>query len=318
LTFSSEADKLVPGVTGEQHIFVRDLVSNETTVVDRASGVSGEIANGGSGVSSVSANGRVAFATSATNLDPADTNGRADVYVRDLATHTTTLVSRGPSGVAASGASLEAVISADGSSVSFHSSAVDLTEIPAARRGGIYVRDLEAGTTTLATRAPGPGGSMVRADVYGRSISADGGRVLFSTGKSGFHPADRDGGKFDIFVRDLDSQQTILASRAVKTSGQSRFEEEALEGNLSGDGRSVAFRVGYCCRRNMATRVAVRHLGRRKTEVLGRARNSNSASPRMLPALTGDGRWLAFQTFDPLSTTEIDDVRDVFVMKVPR
>jgi hypothetical protein len=60
--------------------------------------------NGTSGGASLSADGtRVAFPSLATNLDPADTDGEYDVYVKDLTTGDITLASTSDTGVKSNG-----------------------------------------------------------------------------------------------------------------------------------------------------------------------------------------------------------------------
>src|SRR5262249_61719248 len=98
-------------------VFERDLQAGTTTLVSRASGAGGVKGNNDSLHSSVSADGRfVAFDSAATNLVPADGDADEDVFVRDLQTNTTTLVSRasGADGVTGNGPSSNASISADG------------------------------------------------------------------------------------------------------------------------------------------------------------------------------------------------------------
>ena len=77
---------------------------------------------------SISADGRfVAFASDATNLVSGDTNGAADVFVRDRQAGTTERVSVDSAGNQASGGdSLRPAISADGRFVVFHSDATNL------------------------------------------------------------------------------------------------------------------------------------------------------------------------------------------------
>src|SRR3954466_13447299 len=64
---------------------------------------------------SASADGRyVAFSSWADNVVPNDSNGESDVFVRDLQTGTTRLVSVASDGTQANGASFTPSISADG------------------------------------------------------------------------------------------------------------------------------------------------------------------------------------------------------------
>jgi len=102
VSFESAATNLVPGDTNNSvDIFLADhsRATLERVDLDNA----GLQANAGCVGSSVSADGRwVAFASSATNLVPADSNGVDDIFVRDLrATGFTSLCDAGMLGVLA-------------------------------------------------------------------------------------------------------------------------------------------------------------------------------------------------------------------------
>ena len=79
----------MPGDTnGLDDVFVRDVRAGTTERVSLAPG--GGQADGDSWRPSLSADGRhVAFSSNATDLVPGDTNGRTDVFVRDLTTGAT-------------------------------------------------------------------------------------------------------------------------------------------------------------------------------------------------------------------------------------
>ena len=96
VAFASSATNLDAADTDTTFdIYVRDRQTNDTILVSRATGVSGDKSNGTSSEASISDDGRyVAFKSAATNLDAADTDGVNDIYVRDLTSNTTTLVSR--------------------------------------------------------------------------------------------------------------------------------------------------------------------------------------------------------------------------------
>jgi Tol biopolymer transport system component len=84
VAFFSSGDNLVSGDTnGTQDIFVKDLATGITTRANTSS--SGAQANNWSEYASISADGRyVAFESSADNLVSGDTNGYADIFVKDL------------------------------------------------------------------------------------------------------------------------------------------------------------------------------------------------------------------------------------------
>ena len=94
VVFGSNASNLVAGDTNNQvDVFVRDLQAARTSLVSVAA--DGGLANEGSNsYSSISDDGRyVVFESGASNLVAGDSNGRLDVFVRDLQTGITSLVS---------------------------------------------------------------------------------------------------------------------------------------------------------------------------------------------------------------------------------
>ncbi len=75
----------------------------------------------------MSADGRiVAFTSDATNLVPGDTNGVADVFLRDLRAGTTVRASLAADGGQGNGGSYNGVVSWDGRHVAFASMATNL------------------------------------------------------------------------------------------------------------------------------------------------------------------------------------------------
>jgi Tol biopolymer transport system component len=106
IVFFSNASNLVPGdANGTYDVFVRDTISETTSIV--SVGSTGNQGNAGSDFAAISDHGRyVAFASSASNLVPSDTNGETDVFVRDREAGTTTRVSESSAGAEALGACL--------------------------------------------------------------------------------------------------------------------------------------------------------------------------------------------------------------------
>jgi Tol biopolymer transport system component len=82
---------------------------------------------GGSYHPAISGDGRyLAFVSEASNLTPDSRGGVPQVYVSDLETGVTDLISRTPAGRPANGASARPVLSRDGSMVAYQSVACDL------------------------------------------------------------------------------------------------------------------------------------------------------------------------------------------------
>ena len=77
-------------------VYVRDRVAGSTTLVSRVTGTDGPAADGDSNHPAIAGDGRaVAFTSDAWNLSPGKCNSARGVFVRDLAAHTTRLVSSG-------------------------------------------------------------------------------------------------------------------------------------------------------------------------------------------------------------------------------
>ena len=225
-----------------RNIFVRDLRSGATRLVDRASGSPGKAANGSAADPSISADGdRVAFESDADNLSRDDRDKVRNIYVRDLGSDRTLLVSRadGEKGRAADGASSSAAISADGRFVAFVSEANSLSEQDDDSVRNVYVRDLENDRTLLANRANSKNGAGGNLSSGAPSISDDGRLVAFESLANDLSDRDDDAGTDrNVFVRDLIQGKTLWISRAKGTQSRKGDSHGAA---IAGGGSLVAF-----------------------------------------------------------------------------
>ena len=142
LAFTSD-NQLVPGDTNfRPDAYVRDRQTGQTTRVSVSSaGVGGD--NGGT-AAGLSADGRyVGFTSTSTNLVPDDVNGKADVFVHDRDTGTTTLVNLVVGGIPASSAAW-GQLSSTGRYVLMGSA-----DLP----NDLFVHDRQTGTSARMTRA---------------------------------------------------------------------------------------------------------------------------------------------------------------------
>lgn len=196
--FVSVATDLAPNAThGTQQVFVRDLLAETTRLV--SVNTNGQAAAGPCGPFAISPNGRfVVFVTAAPDLVPGDTNGLADVFLRDLALGTTTLVSVGCDGEPADGDSNFPQVSADGRYVTFASAAPNLVAGVPSGWQQVYRRDLLAGVTELVSRSPLTGRPASGLN-YDPAISADGQTVVFSSTATDYGWSDDNFGT-DFFV----------------------------------------------------------------------------------------------------------------------
>jgi TolB protein len=239
--------------SGSRHVYVRDLGKGKTRLVDRADGASGAIGNKNAFKPSISQDGRyIAFESLATNFVAGAGGSRSEVYVRDMKLNKTVLVSRqsGASGAPDSGAvgSFFASISDDGKRVAFQSDG-GLVPGVTAEHENIFVRDLTANTTILASRADGATGEAGKFGVMGSnapSISGDGRFVAFETDElnfGGFSDTDAPAGD-KLYVRDLEQDTISLASRDSGKDGKP-LNVGAFQPALSQQGAYIAFRADF-------------------------------------------------------------------------
>ncbi|HEX6666266.1 MAG TPA: hypothetical protein VF081_06695 [Solirubrobacterales bacterium] len=320
VAFTSSAKNLSPASkNGERQIYVRDLNTGVTTLVSRANGADGAAAENGAREPSISAEGRyVAFASSGENLSAGDASS-TDVFVRDLATGSTTFVSRatGPTGAAADSESYAPSISADGRHVAFESGAANLSaeDLDTGASRDVFVRDLDAGVTELISRASGTAGAGGDNSSGQPSISANGNVVAF-TSRATLGTDDVDESSFpdDVFARDRAAATTTLVSRA---SGPTGAPSPVIsdEPAISADGAHVAFASSakLTGQRAFDLNVFIRDLATATTRLVSVGDEGAAGDGKRNPSISADGRYVAFETRgNKVSPTDADGRVDVF------
>lgn len=128
VAFESKATNVGTGSSGSsiQDIYVHDRQKNKTEWITHT--LSGKAANGNSYNPTISDDGRfVAFASLATNLGPGGSgNNKKDIYVYDRVKKIMKWITHTPSGGPANGASNYPVISGNGKTLAFQSTAKNL------------------------------------------------------------------------------------------------------------------------------------------------------------------------------------------------
>ncbi len=293
--------------------------ADDTSLVSvNAAGTDG--GNGDSSQLSISADGmKVAFESTANDLVGTDTNRRPDVFVRDLTTGTTTLVSVNAAGTdSGNGVSYGPSISADGTKVAFGSDDSNLVGTDTNGTDDIFVRDLTAGTTTLVS-VNAAGTDSGNGDSFSLSISADGTKVAFGSSASDLVGTDTNGGQ-DVFVRDLTTRTTTLVSvnLAGNDSG-SPGSHNFYQQSISADGTKVVFTsqasdlVGTDT--NGAYDVFVRDLSTGVTELVSvnAAGTDSGNSESLMRAISADATKIAFTSeASDLVGTDTNGLQDVF------
>lgn len=239
VVFDSEAANLVANDLNQaSDVFLRDTVAGTTTRVSEASDDSEGA--GDSVTPSISANGRyVTFTSLASNLVPGDDNDDRDIFLKDLQTGVTELISvssDGEQGNFASGgiAAGPGRVSADGRYVVFGSFANNLVPDDGNQADDAFIRDRELGITERV--------SVSSSGVEGEShsmhpdVSDDGRFVVFDSLSEDLVEDDVNSWT-DVFCRDRQTGETFIISRPPGGEG----DQASYFPVISGDGRWTAF-----------------------------------------------------------------------------
>jgi Tol biopolymer transport system component len=236
VTFLSTATTLVAGDTnGFQDAFLRDRQAGTTELVSvDSSGVQGDsISVSGS----PSSDGRlVAFDSLAGNLVAGDTNKLWDVFVRDRSNATTVRVSVDSGGLEGDQSSFDGMISADGTCVTFSSSASNLVSFDKNGYIDVFVHELANGRTDLVSKTWL--GGQGNAESFPSTISADGLRVAFMSRADNLVYGDQSNHMLQDFVRMRGTNKTIRVSTP---DGGGQADSESMLVAISADGRTCAF-----------------------------------------------------------------------------
>jgi Tol biopolymer transport system component len=149
--FQSDAPLVAGDRTGLRDVYVRDVEARRTILV--SANRCGRPANGYNRYPSISADGRrVAFDSHATDLVAGAPRGRGQVYLRDVASRRTRLLSVTPAGRASARTSFSPALAAGAAIAAFPSFAYDLGPRDANQRVDIYLRAVARGRTRLLSR----------------------------------------------------------------------------------------------------------------------------------------------------------------------
>ena len=267
---------------------------------------------------SLSASGRfVAFASAATNLVGGDSNGWSDIFVHDMQNGETSRVSVAGDGTQGDGDSWSPAISADGRFVAFASSATNLVDGDTNDAPDIFVHDRQTGEIAMVSVAGD--GTQGNLDSLQPAISANGSLVAFYSWADNLVPADGNGTVLDIFVHDRQTKETMLVSVA---SDGTQGNGNSISPAISADGRFVAFEseatnlLGDPVNdENVVSDIFVHdRLSGETTRVSVSGNGSESNGPSYSPAISADGRFVAFESpAGNLVDGDTNGTYDVFV-----
>lgn len=225
-----------------RQIYVRDLTNGTTTLV--SVDTNGTAGSAESHRPDISADGTlIVFDTQSDLLDGGDTNEKnmapvTDVYLREVANATTTLISLGNADQQGDDISWKANISGNGDLVAFTSEATNFEPSGAiADRSKVFLRDRGGAMETTTRISTSVSGGDPDANTELPSFSANGSYLVFQSGASNLlAPGIDTNGEFDIYYYDLNSMG--LTRISVADSG-AQGNAGSYGPNVSNDGRVV-------------------------------------------------------------------------------
>ena len=288
IAFVSESDNLVNNDTnGFADIFVHDVMTNQTTRVSVAS--DGTQANGASDDPSISSDGRyIAFLSYSSNLVNNNTNGTYNVFLHDMQTHETTLISIRDDGAGMSGDM--PTISSTGNFVVYRS------QYPFGYLQSIYLHNTQTGETIRVSKSYT--GGVPNGDSAWPSISANGDYVAYVSSASDIVDWDTNGYK-DVFVYDKSRDETYLITIGYDGSTSNGDSYSAA---ISSDGTSIAL---YSVANNLVPNeknnredifVVDGTTGFTQIASIASDGTLGNGHSYALPSISGSGRYVAFMS----------------------
>ena len=192
-------------------------------------------------------------------------------------------------------------VSKDGRYVAFRSKARNLHPDDTDARSDVYVRDRNKDKTILVSRASGANGEKGDGSSFNPRISANGKWVAFRSRAPNLHPDDTDK-LADIFIRNLETHQVRLISRATGPGGE-KANGESFNQTISADGSVIAFRSEATnldpADDDKREDIYVRSRDKDTTELISRASGPSGAKGNdesSFPVISGDGSLVAYRS----------------------
>jgi hypothetical protein len=341
VTFDSRASNLIsadpnPDTNLHVDVFVHDRQLALTRRVSQ--GTAGEQGDCGSYLPSISDDGRfVAFESCASTLVPGDSNNVCDtnydgivadncpdVFVRDRDSDTdgifdepgsvtTTLVSMGTGGTQGNSRSALAAISGNGRFVAFSSDASNLVPGDTNNATDIFLHDRATGITSRVS--VDSAGNQSNGYSFSADLSADGTVVAFYSYASNLVPDDSNS-HADIFAHDTATGETTRVSVGLGGTQGNDFSGYHPV-SVSANGRFVAFQsyaTNLIAHFYSPLRVFVHDLVLGTTAVVAVDESGQPADDDSFwPAISADGRYVAFDTYAALISIDSNLQYDVYL-----
>ena len=293
-------------------IRINDVVEWNNLLVTTST--TGTQSNEASYMPAISADGRfVAYYSLADNLVSGDTNSSFDIFLHDLATGTTTLVSHASDGTLGNSDSQEPSVSGDGRYVTYASWASNLVGSDTNGTIDIFLTDTANGTTErISVASDGTEGNGYS---YRPAISGDGRYVVFESTSTNL-TGDPASGFYNIYLHDKQTGSTTLLTKGL---GGAAANSSSSFANISEDGHYASF---YSNASNLVAgdtnnaadifRVDLSDGSIERVSV--DASGAQATGYSYTPSISADGRYVSFySTASNLIAGDSNGLTDVFV-----
>lgn len=291
VVYSSGADNIAPpDVNNAFDVYLYDRKTGRTRAITKDG-------DGDSLDPRISADGsRVVFVSSAENLGPdhADPLSLTNVFVWTRSTGRIRQVDVALDGDSAESGAEAADISADGRHVAFSSLATDLVDRTVSGAQHIFVTDLRRGRTRVVD-------AQANGDSFSPSIDGDGNRVAYVS-----------------YADNLAPKQDLLTASIVVWRAGDPFrnltpdpDNGSFTPSISDDGSRVAFQSGdqrVAADDDNMIDIYSALVDRRRTLLV----SGNVTGNADHPAISGNGRYVAFTSPDDLSQSDQNGVQDAY------
>ena len=261
----------------------------------------------------------VAFVSSAIGLGGASGANR-QIFWRDRLTGETVLVSASVAGVHGNGDSFAPAISSDGLTVAFESYATNLVGNDTNGVRDVFLWSANNRQLGAQRASVGVNGVEGNSESFEPTLSGDGRRVAFSSGASNLTGGVSGNATINVVLRDLTSGINMLVSadarglgvggsRAVLSEDGNRLAFYSYSSQLvSGDVNDLWDVFVYDVATAAKRRVSLTPAGGERNQ------GNESASRLVSPALSGNGRFVAFATTATnMASADTNGMQDIYV-----
>jgi Tol biopolymer transport system component len=228
IVYESFASNLVPGDTnGYVDVFAYEVATGRVELISVDGGFRPSVSSDGS---------VIVYESSTSNAVPGDTNDSNDVFAFDVATGVTSRISVDSHGTQANGYSHRPMVSSDGSTIVYESSASNLVPGDTNERTDVFAYDMATGVTSLVS--VDSAGNQANEPSWNPAVSGDGSIIVYNSYSSNLVAGDSNGFE-DVFMFDA---TTELTSRVSVDSSGTQGNHHSYYPAVSSDGSTIVYR----------------------------------------------------------------------------